>query len=94
MKRGSRSLGRIMAAPVLSASARRFALSAGGRNANSAWEQKNIEAAFREMLAAGPAIWRPDPYQNWTRFAASEQTMIYQDAPRCVGRRLWASYLP
>ena len=21
-----------------------------------------------------PAIWRPDPYQNWTRFAASKQT--------------------
>jgi len=32
-----------------------------------------------------PAIRRPDPYQNWTRFATSEQTMIYQDTPRCVG---------
>ena len=25
--------------------------------------------------------WLSDLYQNWTRFATSEQTMIYQDAP-------------
>ena len=32
--------------------------------------------------ADGTAIWRPDPYQNWT--FASKQTMIYQDT---VGSR-------
>jgi len=32
-----------------------------------------------------PAIWRPDPYQNWT--FTSEQTMIYQDTPA----RCWAA---
>ena len=32
-----------------------------------------------DCIAAGPAIWRPDPYQNWT--FTSEQTMIYQDTP-------------
>jgi len=36
-------------------------------------------------IAAGPATWRPDPYQDWTRYATSKQTMIYQDTPRFVG---------
>jgi len=38
-------------------------------------------------IAARPAIWRTDPYQDWTRFATSKQTMIYQDTPRFVGWR-------
>ena len=38
-----------------------------------------------DHIAAGPAIWRPDPYQNWT--FTSEQTMIYQDTPRDVRLR-------
>jgi len=33
-----------------------------------------------------PAVWRPDPYQSWTRFATSEQTMTFQDTTRCVIR--------
>jgi hypothetical protein len=42
-----------------------------------------------------PAIWQPDPYQNWTRFATSKQTtpaphrrcgVIYQDIPRFIGQ--------
>jgi hypothetical protein len=74
--------------------AQRFALPALGRDVDSAWEQKNLEAAFREMLAARHAIWRPDPYQNWTRFATSEQTtpvphhkcgVIYQDTHALLG---------
>jgi len=37
-------------------------------------------------IAEGPArfAWQPDLYQNWT--FTSKQTMIYQDAPRFVGR--------
>jgi hypothetical protein len=41
-----------------------------------------------------PATWWPDPYQNWTPLAphcvrcsagvTSEQTMTFQDTPRCV----------
>ena len=44
-----------------------------------------------------PAIWRPDPYQNWSSLAprcawsragvTSEQTMTFQNTPRCVRRR-------
>ena len=37
-----------------------------------------------------PAIWRPDPYQNWT--FTCEQTMIYQDTPRFVGRFFSCSF--
>jgi hypothetical protein len=37
-----------------------------------------------------PAIRRPDTYRNWTRFATSEQTMTFQDTPRCVGRSIKA----
>jgi hypothetical protein len=47
-----------------------------------------------EKIQASLLIWRPDPYQSWTRFATSEQTtpaphrrcgVIYQDTPRGVG---------
>ena len=31
-----------------------------------------------------PASWSPDLYQNWT--FTSEQTMTFQDTPRCVRR--------
>jgi len=31
-----------------------------------------------------PAIRRPDTYRKWT--STSEQTMTFQDTPRCVGR--------
>ena len=39
-----------------------------------------------------PAIRRPDPYRNWTRFATSEQTMTFQDTPRGVRRRLYSGW--
>jgi hypothetical protein len=45
-----------------------------------------------------PAIWQPDPYQDWTSLAphcvwcsasvTSGQTVIYQDTPRGVGQIL------
>jgi hypothetical protein len=55
---------------------------------DSAWEQEKLEP--RKMLENGGewTAWLPDLYQNWTRFATSEQTMIYQDTPRFVGQFL------
>jgi len=43
----------------------------------------NASAQSVTQLHRLPArcAWLPDLYQNWTRFATSEQTMIYQDAP-------------
>jgi hypothetical protein len=43
---------------------------------------KKTEAARLHRL---PAIWQPDTYRNWSRFAASEQMMTYQDTLRFVG---------